>query len=360
MASMALHVAGAGLLALDVVVEAQDGSCALTYAGGTCGNVLSILSFLNCSTSAIGYVGDDVAGRRMLGDLRAVGVRAHHVRSSEHYSTPVFVQDLYQDALGRPHHRFGQQCPSCGSVVGKAPGDSRVPITSFVHEEVPQVFFIDRLSEDIVALAASAKACGALVIYEPSAPSDRAYWPTAFEFVDVLKYSADRFRESDFDAALQRRSLSRGIWEIQTLGADGLRYRRHQAHASQYPSWLVSEAFDAPRVVDTCGAGDWCTAGLVYGLFHGDHPGEFARFGSALRLGQAFAAWACAFVGARGAMYCSDATATWQSVNQLVRGESVDVSLVPQAMPSRTHIEDAHFNELGCGRLCPIFRMPEA
>ena len=67
------------------------------------------------------------------------------------------------------------------------------------------------------------------------------------------------------------------------------------------------KAIPAPRLADTCGAGDWCTAGLIAKAAIGGHN-RFRRAGAraaraALRYGQALAAWNCGFEGARGGMY---------------------------------------------------------
>ena len=330
MVERAFHVAGAGLLALDVVMASEQGPFALTFAGGTCGNVLSILSYLEWTSSAIGFIGDDDAGARMLSDLAVAGVQSRHVRRSGHHSTPVFVQNLQRDETGNPRHQFTRQCPSCGRPLEsghEAAGDT--PIREFSAEEAPHVFFMDRLSQDILALAGSAKARGALVFYEPSVRSDMRFWDQALALADVVKYSADRFDADDVATYLDERPARHAFWEVQTLGSRGLRYRRSAPSSAAPSAWKTSPALAAPRVVDTCGAGDWCSAGLLYGLLASDAADASDRFASALVLGQALAAWACSFVGARGAMYCNDRQSTWRSVRKLQRGEAVDVSDIP-------------------------------
>jgi fructokinase len=61
------------------------------------------------------------------------------------------------------------------------------------------------------------------------------------------------------------------------------------------------------RVVDTAGAGDWCTAGLLAHIGTGGAVGfdEVTRdeIRAALHYGQALSAWNCEFEGARGGMY---------------------------------------------------------
>jgi len=190
------------------------------------------------------------------------------------------------------------------------------------------VFFMDRLSDDILSLAESAKAQGALVFYEPSAQSDVRYWDDVFALVDIVKYSADRFEEDQLAPFLARPTRN-DLWEVRTLGARGLKYRRHLRKATEAPRWVKSEAIAATRVVDTCGAGDWCSAGLLHGL--AAFGNDSAAFPNAVRLGQLLAAWACAFVGARGAMYSSNRAEAWTAIKSLVQSGDLDLSRLPLA-----------------------------
>ena len=77
-------------MALDVVMYEDGQPSAMTFAGGTCGNVLSILSYLHWVSTAVGYLGEDEAGKRVKDDLISVGVRAHHLVSASVCATPVF------------------------------------------------------------------------------------------------------------------------------------------------------------------------------------------------------------------------------------------------------------------------------
>lgn len=323
------RIAGAGLLALDVVCD-EDSSNALTFAGGTCGNVLSILSYLNWDSTAVGFVGDDVAADRVVNDLIAVGVSAAYLTRSVGTRTPVFFQNLRQDNFGRVRHSFSRSCPRCGHDPGATHAPMATPIRQFTEAEAPDVFFMDRLSGDILSLAASAKAHGAIVVYEPSSESDIPYWPRAFELAQIVKYSGDRFRASEIEQFLS--AASAPAWEIETHGEEGLRYR-HRTECGGDTEWKTCAAIRAPRVVDTCGAGDWCTAGLLHGLITSGNDATTEDFIQAIRLGQAFAAWGCAFVGARGAMYCLDRSSAWSAITALVEGVELNLSDAPVRLP---------------------------
>src|SRR5258706_1145449 len=174
------HIAGAGLLALDVIICDEHAPEALTFAGGTCGNVLSILSYFDWTSSAVGTVGDDKAADRIVSDLRSVGVSATHLSRNSQLRTPVFFQTFHADEKGSAKHRFSRFCPRCGQEMSTH-NTTGTPICEFAHFEAPDAFFMDRLSDDILALAASSKAHGAIVCSEAPSESDAVFWPTAFE-----------------------------------------------------------------------------------------------------------------------------------------------------------------------------------
>ncbi len=325
------RIAGAGLLALDVVVCVDGEPDAMAVAGGTCGNVLSVLSYLNWHSSVVGYLGEDSAGSIVADDLKRSGVYSRHLKRRGDTQTPVFVQHLTSDASGRPLHTFISKCPQCGEKL-KPKGTHSTPIRKFPTSECPDVFFMDRLSEDILALAESAKAHGAMVYYEPSAKDDAALWEEAFKMVDIVKYSADRFTAEELEPYT---SAAKSLWEVQTLGEKGLRYRRHVVKKA-VEGWKTSKAISAPRVVDTCGAGDWCSAGLLYDLIaQGEKRVTDEGFAHAIRFGQVLAAWACAFVGARGAMYANTPGETWNALNQIAEGRPVDMKIWPATRTTR-------------------------
>jgi len=339
-------------MALDVVLYEDGQPGAMTFAGGTCGNVLSILSYLRWVSTAVGYLGEDEAGKRVKDDLISVGVQADYLVSAPLCATPVFVQRLRRDADGRPRHTFTHRCPSCGQDFSSeaSPREDRpTPIRHFAPSDAPDVFFIDRLSNDILELAGSAKSQGSMVFYEPSVRSDIPYWQEAFGLVDVVKYSHDRFTEEEL-APVIASTATAAFWEVQTLGVQGLKYRRHNGADVLRSHWVESPAIAAPRVVDTCGAGDWCSAGLLHGLHADGKALDRRTFANAIRLGQAFAAWACAFVGARGAMYSFDTAMTWKSVSELLAGRPVNISWHPSS--SERSVGARSFFPSCSGQLC--------
>ncbi|MDE0101792.1 MAG: hypothetical protein OXN89_05380, partial [Bryobacterales bacterium] len=141
----------------------------------------------------------------------------------------------------------------------------------------------------------------------------------AVALAHVVKY-ADR-RLDGVEGVMA--SDSTVLLEVQTLGDQGLRYRHRLRR--DVSRWIHLEAVPAPRLTDTCGAGDWCTAGLIAKTAVGGRKG-FRAAGArgaraALRYGQVLAAWNCGFEGARGGMYTVARQAFKQQISGLLNGQ---------------------------------------
>ena len=181
--------------------------------------------------------------------------------------------------------------PSLRHMVAALQGDHRSEQWREVKPTLAgaSVFFLDRLSRGTLTLAAEASACGALVVFEPSSMSTDKLMAEALALAHVVKY-ADR-RLAGIDAAMA--NVSAVLLEVQTLGDKGLKYRHRLRR--DVSRWMHLDAVPTPRVVDTCGAGDWCTAGLIAKAgFRGQRG--FRDVGArgvraALRYGQVLAAW---------------------------------------------------------------------
>ena len=66
---------GVGLIALDLVMGADPDSPVGSWAGGTCGNVLSILAYLGWDAFPIARMNGDPASERVRADMVHWGVR---------------------------------------------------------------------------------------------------------------------------------------------------------------------------------------------------------------------------------------------------------------------------------------------
>lgn len=318
-------VFGAGLIALDSVVDLHSKSTIGHWAGGTCGNVLSILAFLGWDTYPVARMNGDAASQRVLSDMTKWGVCLDWVACEPTADTPMIVQRLQRGQDGRGKHRFSWRCPICGHWLPTF----KAVTTKAVERISPalansSVFFFDRLSRANLSLAAEASARGAAVVFEPSSGSNNRMMPEAIALAHVIKYAEDRL--SGIDGILGDHSAV--LLEVQTLGVEGLRYR-HRLDA-RISEWLHLEAVYTPKLTDTCGAGDWCTAGLIAKAAAKGQVG-LRRAGAsgirrALQYGQALAAWNCGFEGARGGMYAVTKPDFELQVKSLSQGEFVPVT----------------------------------
>ena len=321
-------VFGTGLIALDLVVGPDPESAIRAWAGGTCGNVLSILAYLGWDAYPVARMNDDMASERVRADMKRWGVHVDWANCAPTTHTPMIVQEIRRRRDGRTNHRFSWSCPHCGKWL---PPFKAITVDAVEEMKLAladaSVFFMDRLSRGILALAAEASARGAVVVFEPSSKSTDKFIAEALALAHVVKYADHRLTNvpgvMECDSAV--------LLEVQTLGHRGLKYRHRLGRGVS--SWMHLKAIPAPRLADTCGAGDWCTAGLITKATAGGQEG-FRRTGargvrSALRYGQALAAWNCGFEGARGGMYAVSRQNFSRQISSLLNGRVDSIANTP-------------------------------
>lgn len=289
---------GTGLIALDVVLSEK--SPPRVWAGGSCGNVLTILSYLGWSTYPIARLGNDPAAAVLLADMERWRVKTDLIIQDESSSTPVIVEKIGVKKNGIPRHWFEWACPHCGSSLPKyRPFPAN--IVSTVNERIPasQAYYFDRVSPSSIALAEEASRRGALIVFEPSGIKDERLFQQGLGLADIVKYSDDRLKD------LRGFTFNNGL-EVVTSNSAGTRYRVLR-RGKTVAHWRSKPAFEVKNFMDAAGAGDWCSAGLIYLLGRGGKRG-FERASSkdideAINFGQALAALKCYYEGARGNMY---------------------------------------------------------
>jgi sugar/nucleoside kinase (ribokinase family) len=288
---------GTGFLPLDLVYRDDNPSKMHAYAGGTCGNVLMILAFLGWDVYPIARHNDSPLARIIKDDLKLWGAHLDFVSLEPTALPPVVVQRVFSKPRGGKTHSFAWACPGCG-----APLPSFKPVLAKSVLEVSdclpkmQVFFFDRVSRAALDLAKRCVEFGGIVVFEPSMIGDPRLFSEAIRLSHVFKYSQDRMSDVH-----EVRGDAEPVIEIETLGSAGLRYRRRGK------VWKEVDAFSTRQTVDTSGAGDWCTAGILHTLcqegIQGLRRATDQETLLAVRFGQAMAAWTCQFEGARGGMY---------------------------------------------------------
>ena len=313
---------GAGLVTLDIVVEADVPDQYIIRTGGSCGNVMAILAYFGWSSYPIARLGRDNAAGIVLSDLATYGVDTRFLSQESLGSTPSIIEGIRNSKNGNRRHSYRLYCPHCGNHLLRYKAISQ-EMTRHVLEEVsrPEVFYFDRTSRGILQLAKTYRSQGALVVFEPTAVGDMKLFTQAAKLSHILKYSHERI--SDTSGLLEDIVVP---LEVQTLGQDGLRYRRRQSDEG-IGAWRYMPAFAVNHVVDEAGAGDWCTSGIIHSLgryggrsFWGTREAGVER---ALQLGQALAAISCQFTSARGTMYSNALPQLDSLVQELATGQVV-------------------------------------
>lgn len=313
-------VFGTGLLALDVIVNAEVSEDPVLAAGGTCGNVLTALSFLGWKSFPVARLNGDTASRLLQEDLSQWQVSLDFATEVPAAATPIILQTIRRSANG-PTHSFSLVCPSCRSWFPRFKAvrrESASAVLSRLGDSEPtpkaQVFFFDRVSRSALMLAERFAADGAVVVFEPSGGAKSPLFEEALSVAHVLKYSSQRMPN------LGERASNSGncLLEIETRGTHGLRYRS----ALTSWAWHTRRAIEGPSTVDSAGAGDWCTAGLLAVLagqgLQGLSSATDSDLQEALEFGQAAAAIACSYAGARGVMYALEAEQFRTAANELL------------------------------------------
>lgn len=277
--SSTVTVLSVGYLVLDVITTTHVVG---RNAGGTAGNVAANLAWLGQRSGLLARIGNDVAGEFLRNELWGAGVDTTHVYRSADVETPMLIQRLTESG---PEYLF--KCPVCNYKFA-----SHRPATREQADEAadssPEVLFVDRASKASLDLMGKVKQRGGIVMFEPNGPGRRGLTAEAIALADILKVSEDRI-----PALGSLLSDTPGTQvQVRTRGGRGLEFRVGRG------PWHSRRARPA-RVIDSAGAGDWVTAGLLAHLI--DEPRLTHRnISDGLNLGQALAALSCAFIGARG------------------------------------------------------------
>jgi fructokinase len=278
-------VAGTGFTVLDRIYT--DGDLAEEALGGSCGNVLVSLAMLRRNVVPVLMLGDDDEGGRLLAEFIEAGAVVDHIHRKSGTRSPVIAQELDTES---GHHDFSFICPETSEKLPSYMpiGESEVASALDVLTQC-NVFYVDRLSNDILDAMKAARLSGAIIFFEPSNIDHDELFHEALGLVSILKYSVDRLGE-------RLAGLHQDCVHIVTHGAAGLEVRYNDSTV-----WL--SAISAPSVLDTCGSGDMVSVGVIDWVLTSGIRAEGLSASVLMEgivAGQRLAAENCAFVGARG------------------------------------------------------------
>lgn len=305
------------MLSLDINICVDTPDIPEFRAGGSCGNVLLILSWLGWHAYPVAHLADDRFSGILMRDLLRWDVDPACIRRDRDGRTPLIGVRSGTGLHGNPTHRFFWKCPSCRgnfpAFCPLKPGEVREVIAKGIR---PEVFYFDRISRSSLALAKWYREEGATIVFEPQWVRSGELFKRCIGVADILKAS---------------REMTKGMIEkvgsevplaIETLGPEGVRYRLCRDSEGD-GDWHSIPAFPVTGILDTVGAGDWSSAGIIHyleshrGLPVQDAPVDVVR--DAIRFGQALSALNCKFYGARGAMDALSRTSAASCLAQICR-----------------------------------------
>jgi sugar/nucleoside kinase (ribokinase family) len=324
---------GAGLLALDVILNGSPESPAFLNAGGSCGNVLAILAYLGWETSPVARLAKDKASVELIKDLAFWNVRDEYIQQVPDGSTPIIIHRVLKDKHGNPKHKFEFKDPESGKWLPQY----KPVLGSFVNtitfpKSTPHVYYFDRASRGTIDLARKSKENGALIFFEPTGINDLRLFTEAISVSDVLKFSSDRI--GDFDKIFPSQQC---LLEVRTLGSQGLEFRYSKTKKATKWDYLKPNAVKPEFILDAAGAGDWCSAGIIEQL-GADGISSFLNLSkkdiiNSLVIGQAYSSINICFIGARGAMYRLEKKTFQKTAEAIIKGK---ISILEETLSKKT------------------------
>ena len=269
-----------------------------TAVGGVAANVAAAVSRLGRDAGVVARVGTDEDGDRVLADLRERGIDASRVRRGDERTSYALV---LRDPDGR------RMIVAGGESVTKL----RLDAADLSYLRRADAAFASAYAPDpVVADLAAAAADGDLppLAFDLSGPlSELDGRGASRETIDAVLSACDLFVANEVSA---RSYLDRGPREaIAELRERGV---RRAAVTRGAEGALLLDGDDVVRVpavdvdpVDTTGAGDAFTAGLIHAWLLEDLPADEAG-----RFAATAAAVNCTAEGARGALPTRDEVAT--------------------------------------------------
>lgn len=286
---------GAGLISLDVLIRDGANLPVSYYVGGTCGNVMMILSYMGWDAYPIARLDGTKDTTRLLADMKKHGVHTDFVTTKDG-KTPVIVQRNFINKDGVPTHKFESRNGKGHFYLDFRPltvkqADAVLCQLNFV----PKVFFFDRVAPAILKLATAFKEKGSVIFFEPSSKGGNVnLFNQCVAVSDIVKFADQRIKDiSQFDNEDNKLF-------IQTQGERGLSFRINS-------EWMHLDPVVNDNVVDTAGAGDWTAAALISRLYKDKELRQISEFSQddiiiALNEAQAIGAKSCSYEGARGMM----------------------------------------------------------
>lgn len=307
---MSINIVGSGLICLDIIYNKGNMNNAVHTIGGSCGNVLSILSYLSCNSYPILPHVNNSTFELIKNEMLSLNINFEFIVEKEGYDLPIIIQENYNNK-----HKFKFKNPIKNSFLPKYKSLSKEIIEEIKSNKlVPDFFYFDRCNSSNLELAKYYKSKGTIVFFEPSKVSYPNLFKECLANSNIVKYSDDRFDSLD-DYIKNPIPV-----EIKTKGAKGLEYRINGS------KWYKQQAKSVLNIVDTSGCGDICSAGLICYLKNYPELNQI-NIENGLKVGQTMSAINCNFIGAKTFINYLSKTDFYDLVHKHIEKKSLDIDM---------------------------------
>ena len=292
-------IIGSGIYNLDTIVVRDypdwprlrpfTDNVVLEEVGGTCGNVMCILSWLGWEVRPLACLDDSPEGLKITEDLKRYGCDCRYVTNTPGGGT----------TLLRCTHKKTADGEHVMSVRAGSPGGSLFPKRHFLRardeapafletlEEAPAVFFFDDPAAGNRLIAKELHKRGSLVYFEPSKVVSNADLE-AVAISDVIKFSDENVPDVSFVDAYKDKVF------IQSMGAKGARFK------FKGEPWVMIEDATNESVVDTEGAGDWLSSEFINAIIGAGKDFTYEDVRNALLTAMGWAGVSVRYMGSKG------------------------------------------------------------
>lgn len=285
--------------------------------GNTCGNVMTMLPYLGVKTFPVAKLDVSPQGFQMKRDMKAYGADVRFVSNTLTGGTTILrcMHKLDNDGKPTMGHKgstagkpwTGLSARPCRKYLSSKGGEVEALVNSM--DFIPDVFFFDVAQAGHRILAERLREKGSLVYFECDSDGHRieneksrqaAYrlFLRCVEASDVVKMSGEYVQDLSFADAYTDKLF------VQTLGADGLRFKLGSGQ------WIRLDPVVNPDYKDYEGAGDWTSTTLIAALCSmdmlkvKDMTEEAVR--EALIMAQQMASYSVGFYGSKGLIHADD------------------------------------------------------
>lgn len=297
-------IVGLGFCGVDII-KAKNGD--LLIPGGTCGNVISVLSSLNWNATILKKRNSD-----RLNDLanklwNSVGVNVVEIGRTK-YPLPRIVEIF--DGLKNTQYSI---CPHCGRILLNIALPSKKLLShSGIDFSCFDLFFFDRISDGTRYLLEIFKGFDRWTFYEPNSARNYAAWLENVASCDIVKFSDERISMKSYTRLVS--DLNKQVHNTKiiliTHSSRGFSYSISDGRKVSELTRVDVEQFT--DTVDASGAGDWLSAGFIDKLteycFRPRFSVEEEIVVEALYCGHNLAKTASKHVGALGNLFINNET----------------------------------------------------